>query len=195
MTLALLQKFCPFYYLDHREDIMPISYSDFALQNKVTESNSVTGVVQEGFDNTRYLYYFMTFETDGGLRCCCWKKLGAHYFDLEHVVVHVDENEQMIKMLFCPHGKKEWYWIRNPECIGCRPCVYVSYHKHASRHRKGIVFRYGGILRDECIYPRKVDCIVTIPSEEVMRVVHVNNDTARGIPLSILDPIESIPIK
>jgi hypothetical protein len=195
MTLALLQKFLPFYHLDHREDIFPISYNDFALHNRITNNNTVTGVVKEGPNNTRYLYYFMTFEQDGGLRCCCFKALGAHYFDLEHVIVHVDENERIIKMLFCPHTRREWYWVRDPECIGCRPCVYMSYHKHASRHRAGIALRYAGVLRDECIYPKRIECTLIMASEEVMRVVHVNNDVARGIPLSILDSIEDLPVK
>jgi hypothetical protein len=174
---SVLEKFRPVLFLDKHEDLLPINYVDFVLKNKVNVSNDVIGVVKEAPGNTKYLYYFIAFEQKKS-GCNCRK---IKDYNLEHIVVHIDHNEEILKVLYAPHSKKEWYWIEHPKCIYVRPCVYVSYHNHASYHKEGTVKRYHGIVRDRCCSPRMIDQISVTKGEECDLLPNVNELLAEKI--------------
>jgi hypothetical protein len=165
--MNLIEQYKPIYFFDHREDLLPINYTDLALQNQLNVDNSVIGIIKENMDGSKYLYYFMAFEQDNGMTQCCSKRREMmSSFDLEHVVVHVDENGNFLKMLFC---SREWYWTSKPIIEGLRPHVYLSYHSHIPNHRPGTISRFCGVLRDECLEP------------DGLRDVHVVNMTSELI--------------
>jgi hypothetical protein len=157
-TDLLLQKHCPLYSTDYRENIFPISLEKYVETKQCVADNSVVAHLVEKPNDLKHLHYFLYFAADGGMEFFDIA-FDGHQYDIEHMVVEVNGNDTVTGVLYQPHGSKEHFWIRDPKDLtkilsgGTQPIVYVSRGKHACYPLSDTIFRYFGVASDECEHP------------------------------------------
>jgi hypothetical protein len=154
--LTLLDRHRPEYHFDRREKHMPVDLRAYVRDGSTVHSKRVSGIVTRDTSSIR-LHYFTFYVEDGGLPFLCGS-LGAHRYDVEHLIVELDSGGRVVVgVVYMPHGSREHFWIRNAYDLDTilvdrrtRPTVFVSRGKHAQYPIRGAVMRYFGLLNDTC---------------------------------------------
>lgn len=100
-------------------------------------------------EHNRYLNFILFFANNPALRMvcgeCAW--FGSHFADLEHVQVHIKDNE-LYRVYFSKHAGGNWVMRDQLQRDGDRVHVYVARDSHACFERPGFQWRWGGVVPD-----------------------------------------------
>ena len=152
MASALLQAHVPIFYFDKDERFRPANLSQYVLANRRVYDKTVTGIVSPTTDsrgrNVTDLWYFTFYFEDGGLEFGdTGLSVGGHQFDVESVVVRIDNQTQAVTTVaYLPHGSREHFRIAGSAdlsriLVNGRPRVYVSRGKHGQYPVPGTIGR------------------------------------------------------
>lgn len=77
---------------------------------------------------------------------------GAHEFDLEHMVLELNQNKELERIFFAAHGSREGVWLNADDkhitYEGTHPVAFVALNGHGSYPRHGTHVRIFGFAND-----------------------------------------------
>ena len=147
-------------YFDSHERFFPIDINQKA-KGFDTKEKCINYYVRKIDDITTWIYYFMYYVQDDGLKRF---HIDSHPNDYELVIVEV-KGFDVTRICFTPHGRTENFWLSEEDTQKIlkdgKLNIYCSRGKHATYPLKGTIFRYFCFANDtnnhqiECI-PRLV---------------------------------------
>eukprot|EP00904_Undaria_pinnatifida_P003239 jgi/Undpi1/12916/HiC_scaffold_7.g02582.m1 len=187
----LLRRHFPRYHFDKEETVFPRDINKYMVDK--SSSPGCNGTVVRKEDGTVHLIYLNFYLADGGLQICGFDctccTVGGHPYDLEVVIVELDQTGTLSGLLFAPHGSEEHFWVRDPEDLeaalggeggdGARPKVFVSRGTHASYPVSGTVYRIFGFANDVCNDPVESE-IPFVPLEQAAIDLELIDDVFSG---------------
>ncbi len=155
--MALLEKYKPLTYISKTEKYDLVNAIDYFQNNKINYDSSILCAILE-LNNKKYLYYFYSFEQDGGKNILDIKTVDAHKDDIECVVVELT-GDKITGVCYMPHATAEHFWIRDTNDLNSilnkstHPLVYISNDKHSVYPISGPIYRYFFFGNDNCSSP------------------------------------------
>jgi len=102
-------------------------------------------------DEFYYISYYMIFINNPGYNICCWKDVGGHKYDLEHITIKVNKvNNVLDTCFFSAHDDGEMHPLKNIELQEGHPVVYIAKNSHATYNKSGTHFRIWFVANDKC---------------------------------------------
>lgn len=99
-------------------------------------------------DHNLYFNYILFFANNPALKVVCGCALfGQHDADIEHIQVHVKDNE-LYRVYYSKHAGGNWVMRDQLQLDGDRVHVYVARDSHACFERAGFQWRWGGVVPD-----------------------------------------------
>jgi hypothetical protein len=121
---------------------------------KIGQKDSLNSVPIYGLvktiDNKTHLFYNFIYPYNGEKNVASLRNVGAHYGDIEHITVVLNQDNTVSELFYAAHGSEEGRWLKPNEVTfeGDRPIVYVAKYSHASYPKEGVVFRFFGFGND-----------------------------------------------
>jgi len=97
-----------------------------------------------------YLFYSFLYSYNGPKKVAGIRDVGAHYGDLEHITVVLDQASNIKEIFYAAHSSDQGRWVKpdQVEFEGSHPIVYIANGSHASYPKEGVVFRFYGFGND-----------------------------------------------
>ncbi len=107
------------------------------------------GIIREK-DNKKYLTYIFLYAYNGEYKILNIADAGYHPGDIEHMTIELDEKDEINRIFYGAHGKKDGRWVlkKDIEFENDKPVAYVALSGHGLYPKLGTVFRLGGIAND-----------------------------------------------
>jgi hypothetical protein len=154
----LLEKYKPKTYISKSEKYNLVNAIDYFQFNKINYDNSILCGIDRR-NSKIYLYYFYSFEQDGGKDVLgVIKHVDAHKDDIECVVVELT-GDKVTGLCYMPHASTEHFWIKDKNDINTilnnstHPTVYITNSKHSAYPISGPIYRLFFFGNDSCSSP------------------------------------------
>lgn len=194
---TLVRNCMPTYFFDYKEEEQPANLTTFIKTKTAVTDNTVSALVRPSDDGeTSYIHYFLFFMKDDGMTVLGMQNMGAHDYDIEQTIVHVDAKGAIIALHFLPHNTQEHFRITDANDIkqivrDGHPQIYVSRGKHGCYPTAGTITRYLGFANDLCDRPARQAFTPVLLADDVANAKCIGNGF-RGI-RSRLKVDETIP--
>lgn len=155
--IELLEKYKPTTYISKTEKYDLVNAIDYFQNNKINYDNSIMGSIVYN-NNKTYLYYFYSFEEDGGKNILNIKTVDAHKDDIEVVIIELT-GDNITGLCYMPHAPEEHFWIRDKNDLNTiiknstHPQAYIANSKHSVYPISGPIYRYFFLGNDNCSNP------------------------------------------
>jgi hypothetical protein len=122
------------------------------VYNNIKLNPSITIYAKVVEDDTHYyITYYMIFLNNIGYDIGCWKNVGEHLYDLEHITMKIKKyNESIETVFFSAHSDGEMKKEKDLEWKNSRIVVYVAKGSHAMYNRGGTIYRIWFAANDKC---------------------------------------------
>ena len=102
-------------------------------------------------DEFYYISYYLIFLNNPGYNICCWKDVGGHKYDLEHITIKVNKvNNILDTCFFSAHDDGEMHPLKNIEFQEGHPVVYIAKNSHATYNSPKTHYRIWFVANDKC---------------------------------------------
>ena len=136
-----------------KEDLLLYKDYDLLVCDDKIEYNNIIHIYAKVVETFEFYYisYYMIFLSNPGYSICCWKDVGGHKYDLEHITIKVNKVDNVLTTcFFSAHDDGEMHPLKNIELQEGHPVVYIAKDSHATYNKSGTHFRIWFAANDKC---------------------------------------------